>query len=56
MITYLLQSEIENKEKHEEIRWISETEVETFNEPAISDFKDTLKKVFLLWDEVFEEK
>lgn len=42
--------------KHEKYRWISEEEVEKFNEPAINDFKDTLKKVFTMWDDIFKEK
>lgn len=42
--------------KHEKYRLISEEEVEKFNEPAINDFKDTLKKVFTMWDDIFKEK
>lgn len=42
--------------KHEKYRWISEEEVEKFDEPAINDFKDTLKKVFTMWDDIFKEK
>ena len=42
--------------KHEKYKWISETEIAEFDEPAINDFKDTLKKVFSLWDEIFKEK
>ena len=40
----------------EEITSLLEEEVETFDEPAINDFKDTLKKVFTMWDEMFKEK
>ena len=47
---------IRKKGKHEKYRWISEQEVETFDEPAINDFKNTLKKVFSMWDEIFKEK
>lgn len=47
---------IKKKGKHEKYRWISEQEIETFNEPAINDFKDTLKKVFAMWDEIFKEQ
>lgn len=47
---------IKAKGKHEEYRWISEEEAEKFAEPAINDFKDTLKKVFSMWDEIFKEK
>lgn len=36
--------------------WISENEIEKFEEPAINDFKDTLKKIFSMWDEIFKEK
>ena len=32
--------------KHTELRWISEDEVESFSEPAVADFKNTLKMVF----------
>lgn len=32
--------------KHSEVRWINENEIENFNEPAVKDFKDTLKLVF----------
>ena len=42
--------------KHEKYRWISEEEVEKFDEPAINDFKDTLKKVFTMWYDIFKEK
>jgi hypothetical protein len=42
--------------KHEKYKWISEEEINEFDEPVISDFKDTLKKVFSLWDEIFKEK
>lgn len=42
--------------KHEKYMWISEEEIEKFNEPAINDFKDTLKKVFETWNQLFEEK
>ena len=51
-----IQSEIKGKGKHEEARWISKNEIDKFNEPAINDFQDTLKKVFELWDKLFEEK
>ena len=44
------------KGKREEARWISKNEIDKFNEPAINDFQDTLKKVFELWDKLFEEK
>lgn len=44
---------IKIREKHEEYRWISEEDIETFNELTIDDFKDTLKKVFAMWDEFF---
>lgn len=32
--------------KHSKIRWIEESEVEGFSEPAVPDFKNTLKMVF----------
>lgn len=32
--------------KYSEYRWIEESEVDTFEEPAIPDFKGTLRKVF----------
>lgn len=32
--------------KHSQIRWIGEDEIEQFSEPAVVDFKDTLKMVF----------
>lgn len=35
-----------DKRKYSEYRWIVESEVETFEEPAIPDFKDTLRKAF----------
>ena len=47
--------EIEKNGRHEKHRWISEEEIEQFNEPAIDDFKNTLKKVFSIWDEIFKE-
>ena len=46
---------IEKSGRHEIHRWISEEEIEQFNEQAIDDFKDTLKKVFSIWDEIFKE-
>lgn len=33
-------------DKHSELRWITEKEIETFSEPAVTDFKNTLKLVF----------
>lgn len=47
---------IKARGKHEKYRWISEEEIETFDEPAINDFKDTLNKVFSMWNEMFKEK
>ena len=47
---------IKKRGKHEKYKWIKEENVETFNESAINDFKDTLKKVFTMWDEMFKEK
>lgn len=47
---------IKERGKHEKYRWISEEEVEKFDEPAINDFKDTLKKIFISWNEIFKEK
>ena len=65
-------SEIKNQEKENEIKnedsavqvlekeelreEDNQEEVETFDEPAINVFKDTLKKVFTMWDEMFKEK
>lgn len=42
--------------KHETYQWISEAEIDGFTESTIHDFKNTMKKVFALWNEVFEEK
>ena len=47
---------IKERGKHEKYKWIKEENVETFDESAINDFKDTLKKVFTMWDEMFKEK
>ena len=47
---------IEVRGKHEEYRWISEEELEKFDQLAINDFKDTLKKIFAMWNEIFKEK
>ena len=47
---------IKERGKHEKYMWISENEIEKFEEPAINDFKDTLKKIFSMWDEIFKEK
>ena len=41
--------------KHEECRWISQEEVDKFNEPAVKDFKNTLNKVFSNWEDYFKE-
>ena len=35
-----------NREKHSQVRWIEENEVDQFSEPAVNDFKNTLKLVF----------
>jgi len=32
--------------KHSKVRWIEEREIEQFSEPAVDDFKNTLKIVF----------
>lgn len=32
--------------KHSEVRWIQEDKIEEFDEPAVADFKNTLKLVF----------
>lgn len=34
------------KNKYEDLRWITEDEVEDFDEEAVADFKDTLRKAF----------
>lgn len=46
------------KEKsHDEIRWISEDEIKDYKkEDIVSDFHDTLSKVFSRFDEFFSEK
>lgn len=49
----IIRETIQMKQKHEKYKWISEEEVDSFNEGAIQDFKDTLKKIFSLWDEFF---
>ena len=65
-------SEVKNQEKENEVKnedsavqvlekeelreEDNQEEVETFDEPAINVFKDTLKKVFTMWDEMFKEK
>lgn len=51
-----LDETINARGKHEKYKWISKDEIDEFDEPAINDFKDTLKKVFDLWNEIFEEK
>ena len=35
-----------HSDKHSQIRWIEEDEVDGFSEPAVEDFKHTLKIVF----------
>lgn len=40
--------------KHSDIRWISQEEVEDFNEAAVEDFKNTLQTVFEQWDNFFK--
>lgn len=47
---------IKERGKHDEFKWISQEDVSSFDELAINDFKDTLEKVFSLWDIVFKEK
>lgn len=48
-----LQETIQFRKKHEKYQWISEEEIDGFNESAIHDFKDTLRRVFSMWDKVF---
>lgn len=47
---------IKLKEKHERYTWISKEDIETFDEPTINDFKDTLIKVFSMWSELFKDE
>lgn len=47
---------IREHDKHSDIYWISQEEVEDFNEAAVEDFKNTLKTVFAQWDVFFKEK
>lgn len=47
---------IKKRGKHETYRWITEEDLEIFDEPAINDFKDTLKKVFAIWSKIFKGK
>lgn len=42
-------------EKHQQVRWISRNEIDIFEDDAVSDFKDTLRKVFD-WLEQNKEK
>lgn len=35
-----------NGDKHSGVRWIEENEIEQFSEPAVADFKNTLRLVF----------
>ena len=39
--------------KHSDIYWISQEEVEDFDEAAVEDFKNTLQTVFSQWDNFF---
>lgn len=48
-----IKSTIQKNKKHEKYRWISENEIDDFEEEAINDFKDTLRKIFSKWDEYF---
>lgn len=45
-----LQNKIKNK--YVEVRWISEKQLESFNEAKVIDFDDTVKKVFKKIDEI----
>ena len=51
-----IEKTIKERGKHDEFKWISQEDVSSFDEPAINDFKDTLEKVFSLWNIVFKEK
>lgn len=42
--------------KHSEVRWIREEEVEGFDEPAIPDFKNTLKMAFHKMREMMDDE
>ena len=46
---------IRNTEKHEEVRQISEEEIDDFKGETINDFKNTLHKVFDMWDTLFDK-
>lgn len=46
---------INKKGKHDAHRWISQSEISDFKGNTISDFKNTLKLIFKIWDELFEE-
>ena len=51
-----LEEKIALSKKHEAFRWLSHEEVETFNDgDTVEDFKDSMKKVFELWDVLFKE-
>lgn len=54
--TNALDETIKGRGKHETYKWISQEEINEFNEPAVEDFKDTLNKVFSIWDDIFKEK
>lgn len=50
-----IDSIIAEKNKHDTYRWVSEDDIENFDETiTINDFKDTLRKVFSEWDELFK--
>lgn len=51
-----IQSVMDEKGKHEQFRWISKKDISNFNDDAINDFKNTLEKVFTMWDEFFKEE
>ena len=44
------------EKSHDNIKWISEEEISQYKNNAVSDFEDTLKKVFANFDEFFHNK
>ncbi|RHS91036.1 hypothetical protein [Clostridium sp. AM42-4] len=48
-----LDATVMSRKKHKKYRWIAEEEIDDFQDKAIPDFKDTLKRVFSMWDKIF---
>lgn len=46
---------IHKNRKHSEVRWISESDIASFNEDGVEDLRESMQRVFERWDYYFKE-